>query len=286
MGVIYKISSPSGRIYIGKTINLKRRISDYRFKLNGRSSIIINSIKSHGWAAHKLEVIEDDVPEEKMDEREMFWISELKSYVHHHREIGMNQTLGGDGQRTTWMWNKPLREKMSKKFSGAGNPFYGKHHTEAVRSAQAKRAKEFNLKSGKTIPKWGAEKGRLQVIRSVVCYNKNGIFLKEYSSISEASIILNISISPIWANCNGRISNTHGFVFRYKTEKYPLKINVGIVKNKTIKRPITCFIGNKKTAYPSAHEASLDLKIPKTTINRAAQYNQGKPIRAGYVFMY
>jgi hypothetical protein len=38
--------------------------------------------------------------------------------------------------------------------------------------------------------------------------------------------------------------------------------------------------------HPSAQEASEYFLIPKTTINRAAMYNNGKPIRTGYQFYY
>ena len=39
-------------------------------------------------------------------------------------------TLGGDGQRSTWMHDTERRKKQSRLFSGQGNPFYGKTHSE------------------------------------------------------------------------------------------------------------------------------------------------------------
>lgn len=54
---IYKITSPSGKIYIGSTWDLKDRI--YRYKTNRvKDQIkIFNSIKKHGWENHVFEVI-------------------------------------------------------------------------------------------------------------------------------------------------------------------------------------------------------------------------------------
>jgi group I intron endonuclease len=54
---IYKITSPSGKVYIGSTSNLKDRI--YRYKTNRvKSQIKISrSISKYGWNSHKFEVI-------------------------------------------------------------------------------------------------------------------------------------------------------------------------------------------------------------------------------------
>jgi group I intron endonuclease len=54
---IYKITSPSGKIYIGSTINLKDRI--YRYKTNRvKNQIKISrSIEKYGWENHIFEVI-------------------------------------------------------------------------------------------------------------------------------------------------------------------------------------------------------------------------------------
>lgn len=54
---IYKIISPSGRIYIGSTINLKKRMSDYSNITAKQQVRIYRSIQKYGWDAHKYEVI-------------------------------------------------------------------------------------------------------------------------------------------------------------------------------------------------------------------------------------
>lgn len=54
---IYKITSPSGKTYIGSTVNLKDRF--YRYKTNRvKDQIKISrSIQKYGWDSHKFEVI-------------------------------------------------------------------------------------------------------------------------------------------------------------------------------------------------------------------------------------
>jgi len=57
MAIIYKITSPSGRIYIGQTIDWVRRQSNYK-RLNCKSQTkLYNSLKKYGWDNHKKEII-------------------------------------------------------------------------------------------------------------------------------------------------------------------------------------------------------------------------------------
>lgn len=55
---IYKITSPSGRIYIGQTFYLDRRKRTYSYKQCKSQHRLYNSIEKYGWDAHIFEVIE------------------------------------------------------------------------------------------------------------------------------------------------------------------------------------------------------------------------------------
>lgn len=289
MGVIYKITNPNGRIYVGKTKNLKRRISDYKYKLKQRTSIVINSIKKYGWDNHKIEVIEDNIEECNLDEREIFWIKELKTY-HYENSEGMNMTKGGEGQSTTWMHDLERRAKASYYFTHVKNPFKGKKHTEETKKIISEKTSKRNKAKGITIPKWGAEKGRLKCITPVLLYNSNGFFVKEYDSMASVTKELGCSHSSIVESCKQIISGVFGkYVFRYKTsEEIPLKIDIGEITPKCEKRPVLLL--NKDLTinkeYPSALEAHQELVIPKGTINRAALREHIRPIRKGYIFLY
>jgi group I intron endonuclease len=286
MGVIYKILSPSGRLYIGQTQNLRKRINAYKCDVRkDRKDIKLhNSLRKYGWDAHVLEVIEE-VADELMDEREIYWIAELKTYCYKYPE-GLNMTEGGDGQRSTWMHDIERRRKQAQRFSGEGNPFYGKKHTKEYRAKKAKQVSEYNKKHGVMVPEWGVEKGREAVRKKILCYDLQGNFLKEYNSLSSASAELSISHQSITDSLTKRKSQAKGYVFRYKTDNYPLKIEVGVIKNKTVKRPVIGVYAGEVMVFTSSTEASSYYGIPKTTINRAAQYNNGKPIRSGHEFYY
>lgn len=71
---IYKVTSPTGKIYIGQSINIDHRFSQYK---NCRSTNAIgpklyNSLSKYGWDAHKKEIIEE-CSIEQLNERETYW---------------------------------------------------------------------------------------------------------------------------------------------------------------------------------------------------------------------
>ncbi len=287
MGVIYKITSPSKKVYVGKTYNLGKRIAAHKCSTKqGKNILLHNSIRKYGWDAHVLEIIEE-VSDELLNDREMFWIIELKTYCYENK-MGLNMTKGGDGQRSTWMHETKRRKYFSDRFSGEGNPFYGKKHSDETRVFLSKNAKVRNKKDGRRIPEWGVKKGLNIVRRPVLCYDVNGNFLKEYNSVTEAGNSIGVHHVQICAVCNGKTTNSGGFIFKYKTENYPLKIEVGEIKKQTVKRPVLTLTDTYEIVceHPSAKEASEFWGIPKGTINRAAMYNWLVPIRTGHVFIY
>lgn len=99
LGTIYKITSPSNKIYIGQTSNFKRRMKKYQsFHLSTSRVIkqpkLYNSILKHGFESHNIEIIEDNISIELnrdlLDEREIYWISFFDSYKN-----GLNCNTGG-----------------------------------------------------------------------------------------------------------------------------------------------------------------------------------------------
>jgi len=94
-GIIYKITSPSGRIYMGKTTNVNSRITSYRNNNNNGQPLISRSIKKYGWENHLFEIIHH-APENELNILEINCIQEYNSF-HHDNPNGMNLTHGGEG---------------------------------------------------------------------------------------------------------------------------------------------------------------------------------------------
>jgi group I intron endonuclease len=288
MGVIYKITSPTSKVYVGKTYDLRKRINAHKCaSKKGVSHILHNSVRKYGWDAHVLEIIET-IEDDKLNERETFWIEELKTYCYEN-ESGMNMTKGGDGQRSTWMHKIELRKYFSDRFSGEGNPFHGKKHTDETKQLMGRKASERNIKRGTLIPKWAYEKGLDVIRKKVVCYNDKGEFIAKYNSIAEAANAFNINSNRIIDSCKEDTTGVDGkYIFRYWQEGFPIKINTGKINAKTVKRPVVWLTPEYEVAmeFTSAQAASDFIGIPKTTINRAAMYNYLMPIRTGHIFFY
>lgn len=286
MGVIYKITNPSGKIYVGKTYDLRKRINSHKYSAKKDKNIILySSIKKYGWENHKLEVIEN-LEDDLLNEREMYWIKELNTY-RYENTMGMNMTKGGDGQRATWMHDIERRKKASEYFTK--NPtFKGRKHTEETKKLLSEIAFKKQKERKTTIPKWGAEKGRLKVIKACVVYDNKGEFVGEYDSLTNCAKSLNICRGSICDSVRYNMCIYGKYLIKYKTDNYPLKIEVGVINVKQEKKELLWLTSDRKIIkkYPSAKEASDDLGIPVTTIRRAAAYSNGKPIRSGHIFVY
>lgn len=286
MGVVYKITSPTGRLYIGQAKNYEKRLGEYRrCEKYTYNSIVINSIKKHGFGLHLFEIVEE-VENEKLSEREIFLIKELNTFWRDNPK-GMNMTRGGECGSGEWKHDKERVEKHCKRITGEGNPFYGKKHSKEFKVRKSKEVSGYNKKVGHKVPEWGAEKGRNVVRKPVLCYNSNGDFVKEFTCGSSAAIEMRLWHTSISMVCNKKRTHVGGYVFRYKTENYPLKIDVGELKEQAVKTPVILIRRHQRNkTFPSAEEAAKFTGVPKTTIRRAARYNNGRPIRNGMIFIY
>jgi group I intron endonuclease len=94
-GVIYKITSPTGKIYIGKAVNFAARYATYRNRLAEGQPALHNSFLSHGFEAHLFEILETNSID-KLVELEIKYIKEYKSFAKFNKN-GLNLTEGGDG---------------------------------------------------------------------------------------------------------------------------------------------------------------------------------------------
>ncbi len=288
MGVIYSIMNPKGKLYVGKTYNLKNRIASHKCAAKkGKNIILHNSIRKYGWENHSLQVIEE-VSDEILNERELFWIATMKTYCYENK-MGMNMTRGGDGQRSTWMHDIERRKKASDYFKGENNPFYGKTVSKENKKIIGDKARDRNLKSGWKIPEWGAEKGREITRKPVLAYNIKGEFIAEFISLSAAAKVFEIDRKGITAVLCNEQTQYKEYLFQYKTsENYPLKIDASHVKPKIAVKPIFLLDNERNVIkeYGSAKEAAKDLGVHHHNIQRAAKHYNSRPIRTGQIFVY
>jgi len=76
---IYRLISPSGKVYIGQTVNLHSRITKYK-KLHCKSQpVLYSSLKKHGFFNHRLTVLRTFT---EKDSREVINQQEVEFYNH------------------------------------------------------------------------------------------------------------------------------------------------------------------------------------------------------------
>jgi group I intron endonuclease len=140
---IYKITSPSGKIYIGQSNNVEKRLKGYlkEYKCMSSQKRLYNSFLKYGSENHIFEII-DECTIELLNERERFW----QEYYNSIGLKGLNCILTQTSEKKRVLSNE-TRIKLSKslkgKLSGEKNPmygkfgslnhFYGKKHTEETK---------------------------------------------------------------------------------------------------------------------------------------------------------
>ena len=86
---IYKITSPTGKIYIGQSTNIENRKYYYSSVKCDKQHKLYNSLQKHGWEQHIFEIIEE-CSLDQLNEREIYW----GLYYDVLGENGLNLRLG------------------------------------------------------------------------------------------------------------------------------------------------------------------------------------------------
>ena len=160
---IYKITSPSGRVYIGQSINITERFNNYRKSLPKGQRKLYNSFVKYGFKNHSAEIIEE-CNLELLNIRERYWqeyydclkkglnciltsTDEIKSVVSEETKRRQSQAKIGSKH------SDETKLKMSSSRSGEKNTNYGKKFSDEhkLKLSQAKigttRSKESIQKS-------------------------------------------------------------------------------------------------------------------------------------------
>lgn len=231
---IYKITSPSGRVYIGQSVHIYDRWRNYK-NIHCRNQVkIYKSIQKYGYNNHKFEILVL-CEKEKLNELEMYYISIFNSV-----NSGLNIKEGGNrptfsdetrkkisiankGRRFSIEWKKNisigLRGKpkskehianMCKSLKGRYGHMTGKKHPiesiEKMRKAKLGKKASQETKNKMSRSRLGKKlKGRL-----IINIKTN----EEYMSIREAAIKNNINLSTLSARLTGRIKNKGDLVYK------------------------------------------------------------------------
>ncbi len=218
MYVIYKITNPTGSIYIGQTSNFEDRIKRYKQLRCNRQVKIYHSIKKYGWDAHTIEII-DRCNETNYWEREIYWIDFYKSnYAKHKENNGLNLCDGGKGNKGY----KATDESKRKNSDRAKKRGVAHMHTPEMRKKSGMvRSQKYkgvffgnemysftNGRSEET--KKRALNNMIDVVgRKVYCAETGTVF----HSIAEAARYIGISDVALGNKLNGKYKNNTSLKF-------------------------------------------------------------------------
>lgn len=141
---IYKITSPSKKVYIGQSNDIVRRWKQYSKELCKSQTYLYRSIKKYGYKKHKFEVIEECLLE-YLCEKEKYYVDLYQSF---NSKFGLNLRDGGgskgklseETKRKIGLANKGINSFMFGK-TGENHPNWGKSVSEETRN----KLREINI---------------------------------------------------------------------------------------------------------------------------------------------
>lgn len=127
---IYQLTCPKGRVYIGKSRNLKNRINDYRNYRCEEQPYLCNTLKKYGFESFEVEILKE------CEEIELsYWERYYQDYY-----INQGYVLGesmlnlclADSDELPKVMSERTRQLLREANGGEKNPFYGKTHSPEV----------------------------------------------------------------------------------------------------------------------------------------------------------
>ncbi len=246
---IYKITSPSGKSYIGQSINIEKRLRQYSNLDCKKQRYLYRAILKYGWENMNVEILYgvDKLPYKNF----VLNLLEIRAIKSHNtmKPFGYNLKGGGDGKGFSDETKKLISEKLTGRKQSEET--LTKLHKKRILYKPTQKTKdkismslkgkinsaETRLKisislTGKKLSKEHVEKIRIRQIGSVqpdsfltkirkpiLQYSKTGEFIAEFESIKIASDTTGVhkgNISSCACNDPRRGRYAGGFLWKHK----------------------------------------------------------------------
>ncbi len=139
---IYKITSPSGRVYIGQSWNIEKRWRDYSIKTVKGQRFLNNSFEKYGKSNHLFEILHElpqDTTQQTLNSLEVFYMDLYKA----DGFLLMNCRGGGSNGKLSDETKKLMSEKLK------GRPSWNKGMRGVVKMSEETKRKQSEIKKGK-----------------------------------------------------------------------------------------------------------------------------------------
>lgn len=215
--VVYKHISPSGKVYVGQTCELKKRWRSKGYNYLQKNNkgkynqpTFAHALLKYGWDNFLHIVILENLTKSEADYAEKYLI---RWYKIHNMSYNISDGGEGNSKPMTEEQKRQLTERMRK-----NNPRRGVHLTEETK--QKIRISQV----GKVMSKESREKMRKAHLGSINLHRWKKIYafdintkelIAEYKSIADAARQLSITSSGICNSAKGKCSSAGGFIWNY-----------------------------------------------------------------------
>lgn len=231
----------NGKIYVGKSVNIKRRMYQHSkpeiYYKNGKETPIVRAIKKYGFENFNIEILQifdKNTERDKIVEAEISWIKKLES---NNLDKGYNLLLGGTdwtGYSHSEDTKQIISEKASERYQGENNPMFGKKHSAESKNKISETRIKNSIGKGESNPFFGkshsdetkciiSEKAKLRGNpkrkKPILQISLNtGEVLKEWTSATDAARELGFNKNNINNACNGVYKTSNGFIWKFKND--------------------------------------------------------------------
>lgn len=200
MVIIYKITNPKGLIYIGQTVNLKRRLNEYKSKSFSRQVKLYNSISKYGISNHNIDVIAE-CSYENANEIE-YYFQEFYNSV----EKGLNCIYVNTKVSKTKV-SKETREKMSeaaKKRDNSKRSFYPRNrvYTKGVFKHSEKTKNKISIAA--------KNRSKPNRVKEVLNTDTGEVFC----SLKKLCDLKGFNYSTMKSRLQGRVKNNTKYIYK------------------------------------------------------------------------
>lgn len=223
---IYKITSPTNKIYIGQSVDINKRFKQHKKMSGGIKNMtrLFNSFRKYGPENHKFEIIEICNVDE-LNNRERYWqdfynvigVNGLNSRLTTSKDKSGYDSLETRLKRSKSLMGHKHSEETKKKLSKPKT----KEHIEKIRIIQKNKCKSIIKRQSESLKKNIENSNRLKEfnkVRSkrVICYDRiTNEVIGEYESIREASRKTNVDRKCISLSISGKYKYSKNKYFEY-----------------------------------------------------------------------
>lgn len=240
IGIYAIVCCANDRVYVGKSINIHRRLIAHKSYLNSKirskehtNRKLYNDVQKYGWESFECYILEqfDEIDEDLIASRELYWMRRLDTVGTRH---GYNLRLDSE---TKMIVTDETRKLISESVKGDKNPNYGNYWTDDQRERMSKDAimrhelpdspynDEWRSKIGKAATQlWKDEEKKRRMADNVSKartshvfhqYTMSGEYVRSWDSVHEIlKTIPGLRRAGIYNVCSGYRPHYKGTVWK------------------------------------------------------------------------